>query len=152
MSRQAVHVACCDGHDKCTAALLEANAAWPDLNRLACNLPDKNGATALHRASAAGHGRCVRLLLEVRADLRRKCLGKSALEWAQANGHTEFVGLLQSAERDAAKVREAAAAREMHARAVAADKAMAALLAEEQEQEEASHKACQASWWVHSGT
>ena len=53
----------------------------PDLTRLLCNQPDKNGATALHRASAGGHVRCVQLLVEG-TDLRRKCLGKTALEWA----------------------------------------------------------------------
>ena len=135
-SRQALHVACCDGHDRCAEALLEVNAAWPDLNRLACDQPDKNGATALHRASAGGHLRCVELLLGARADLRRKCLGKTALEWAQAKRETGIVALLQAAEKRAAKAREEAAQRELRARAAAADKAMAALLAEEDGKEE----------------
>ena len=119
----------CVSHHGSTSHVLAANAAWPDLTRLLCNQPDKNGATALHQASAHGHERCVALLVEA-TDLRRKCLGKTALEWAREKGHAACAALLQEAEARRAAAREMTEASELKAKAKAADAAMASLLAE----------------------
>ena len=56
----------------------------------------KNGFTALIRAAYRGNPECVRLLLEAGADgTRRDCFGKTALEYAENNGHGEVASLLR---------------------------------------------------------
>ena len=85
-----------EGDVGAVAALLRGGAAVDaaDTGRM---VP---GCTALIFAAARGQLECVRLLLEAGADttLRGECEWadkKTALEWAEINGHAEVTALLR---------------------------------------------------------
>eukprot|EP01045_Picozoa_sp_COSAG04_P024710 COSAG04_NODE_3128_length_3138_cov_1.575189_2_plen_183_part_00 len=93
LGRTALMQAAMEGQGGVVAALLEHGRA--DLDAV-----NKNGATALMHAAKGGHAAIAAQLVEARADTTVRATGgpypgKSALEIAQAQGHSEVAALLQ---------------------------------------------------------
>ena len=88
--------ACVNGHEDCVRLLLDAKANP--------NARKDNGRTPLHVASVFGSAACVKPLLEAKADVNAKDddgdahpnKGKTALQRAEEEGHTEIANLLRN--------------------------------------------------------
>jgi len=124
--------ACNKGHGDCAQMLLTANAS--------VNQADRKGATPLHAACNQGHGDIVKLLVHAGARTDLRCASGTALDVAEAGGHTIIARFLRSRRRAPATIAAVApvSSAERAAAERAAELAAAALLAEEEA--EGAHK------------
>jgi len=124
--------ACIKGDGGCVQMLLAAHAA--------VDQADRNGATPLIAACDKGHGDIVKVLVHAGARTDLRCSAATALDLAEARGHTAIATFLRSRRRAPATIAAVApvSSAERAAAERAAERAAAALLAEEEA--EAAHK------------
>jgi len=124
--------ACIKGDGDCAKLLLNAHAA--------VDQADSNGGTPLMAACIKGHGDIVKLLVHAGARTDLRCAAGTALDLAEAQGHTVIARFLRSRGRAPATIAAGApvSSAERAAAERAAELAAAALLAEEEA--EAAHK------------
>ena len=127
-----LHAACTEGHGDCVRLLLAAKAA--------VDQAASDGVTSLHTACLEGHGDIVKLLVHAGARTDLQSAFGTALDVAEARGHTVIVRFLRSRRHAPANIAAVApvSIAELAAAERAAELAAASLLAEEEA--EGAHK------------